>query len=52
MVIEDAGKGEQSSFSRLSDELLRRYGQNLIRKQQRGHSSSTAVRDRLVDIIS
>jgi hypothetical protein len=26
-AIEDAGKGEQASFFRLSDELLRRYGQ-------------------------
>jgi ribonuclease HI len=51
IAIEGAGKGEQSSFFRMSDELLRRYGQNPIRKQQRGHNCSAAVRDRLVIIF-
>jgi len=51
VAIEDAGKGEESSFFCLSDELLRRHGETPTRRHGKGFSASSAVKDRLVELI-
>lgn len=51
VAIEDAGKGDESSFFRLSDELLRRHGKNPTRRHGKGFGASSAVKDRLVELI-
>jgi len=51
VAIEDARKGDKSSFFWLSDELLRRHGKAPIRRHGPGFGVSSAVKDRLVELI-
>ena len=51
VAIEDAGKGDESSFFCLSDELLRRYGKSPTRRYDKGFGASSTVKDRLVELI-
>ena len=51
VAVEDAGKGEESSFFCLSDELLRRHGETPTRRHGKGFGASSAVKDRLVELI-
>ena len=50
-AIEDAKKGQNSTFFCLSDERIRQYGQSPIRKCYTGYGPSSAVRDRLIDLL-
>ena len=51
VAVEDAGKGDESSFFCLSAELLRRHGKNPTRRHGKGFGASSAVKDRLVELI-
>jgi len=51
VAVEDAGKGEESSFFCLSDELLRRHGGTPTRRHGKGFGVSSAVKDGLVELI-
>jgi hypothetical protein len=51
VAIEDARKGEKSSFFCLSDELLRCHGKTPIRRHGPGFGASCVVKDRLVELI-
>ena len=50
-AIEDTRKGHESSFFRMSDELLRRHGVAPTRRYGNGFGVSSAVKDRLVELI-
>lgn len=50
-AVEDSRKGDESSFFWLSDELLRRHGVAPTRRYGKGFGESSAVKDRLVELI-
>ena len=50
-AVDDAGEGENSTFFRLSDELLRQSGVAPIRKHAKHYCNASAVLDRLTDLI-
>jgi hypothetical protein len=50
-AVEDARRGQESSFFRLSDERLRQNGQVPVRKCYKGYGWSSTVIDRLVDLM-
>jgi hypothetical protein len=50
-AVEDARRGQESSFFRLSDERLRQHGRVPVRKCHKGYGLLSAVIDCLVDLI-
>ena len=50
-AVEDARRGQESSFFRLSDERLRQHGQVPVRKCHKGYGFLSAVIDCLMDLI-
>ena len=50
-AVNDAGEGENSTFFRLSDELLRQSGVTSVRKYAKNYCNASAVLDRLTDLI-
>ena len=50
-AVNDAGEGENSTFFRLSDELLRQSGVAPIRRHAKHYRNASAVLDRLTDLI-
>jgi hypothetical protein len=50
-AVADAGRGQNSSFFRLSDERLRQHGQVPVRKSHPGYRAPSAVRDRLIELL-